>query len=144
MYSRIESLSPRRVTTMLAVLLATAGMAVMAMATKPSNAQAASCPYYYLCLYDGTDFSGASWKEWRCGTYNLGHYGFHDKTSSLINNQTNGTVSYFYDYKGWGDPFVNKDPVIAQRAYGYRRNLAWDTAYDGRSADNRIDIVKVC
>ena len=81
-----------------------------------------------------------------CGDFNLGgilmpdHRYWNDKITSVVNNQTPGTSSRFYDYNGWGDPLDtrNDTQVGSLTAPGYWDDLQYT------SFDNRIDIVHVC
>jgi hypothetical protein len=101
----------------------------------------AVCPDGYLCIY--WDRSGGSSNAglgfYYCRTVNLADWGWQNAMSRLNNNQSEGTVSYFYD-----DAYSSSTPIMAQRAPGHRANLAQDTAPDGRSENDRIDRIKVC
>ena len=65
-------------------------------------------------------------------------YGWDNAVSSLVNNQSSGTISHFYNY-------TNTTGYIGQQhAYGYRDNLALDTSSSGGNWDNKISRVFVC
>jgi hypothetical protein len=133
------------------LVFATLVVSVVAISTGQASAQApadplrldssGACPYYYVCVYQGRNEGGPAVPLgfYYCRTVNLADWGFSNITSSLINNQTDGTVSYFYD-----DAYSSSTPILAQRAYGYRQDLAYDTASDGNNSNDRIDRIKVC
>lgn len=102
---------------------------------QPTGAQEGSCASGYLCLWGGPNYTGPKLALYRCGWTNLGAYPYPgggtwaDKASSLVNNQTGGAVSFFYD---------NGVQVLDQHSYGYRDNLAYDGVND------IIDAIRVC
>ena len=103
------------------------------------------CRYYYLCVWIDAVYQGWRADFYYCGFYPLGPRvwpgsstnwsygrGMEDSISSLVNNQTPGTVSVFWDSVfGFGSYFT-------QVAYGYRDNLGIDGWND------RISSIKVC
>ena len=108
----------------------------------------ADCAFYYLCVWAHSDFTGSRLTFTRCGlgVQNLGTMAFpgggawNDKVSSVMNNQSSGTWSGFYDWYvggGWDD-------LKFLKAFGYWRNLAKDKADDGSHMNDRIDGVQVC
>jgi len=59
------------------------------------------CGYGWLCMYDTTYYQGSRLKFYNCGFVNIGSaYGWSDRFRSLINNQTTGTWSEFYNWNG--------------------------------------------
>ncbi|GIM90411.1 peptidase inhibitor family I36 protein [Paractinoplanes toevensis] len=108
----------------------------------------ADCAFYYLCMWEHSDFVGAKIHFTRCGlgVENLGNMAFprggtwSDKVSSIMNNQSSGTWSGFYDWYvggGWDD-------LKFLKAFGYWRDLSKDKADDGSKMNDRIDGVQVC
>ncbi|MGW2770674.1 peptidase inhibitor family I36 protein [Streptomyces sp. NPDC001275] len=97
---------------------------------KPLSAQA-SCSYGYLCLYDGTDYSGLMRSLYYCDFVNLGNYGQNDKLGSFINNQTSGTYARFYN---WEEKWVLKFGSTAPQS----KSLL------GSPYNNYIDAVDPC
>ena len=123
---------------------------VLTMPKPGENARAAvaNCAYKYLCVWSEYGFVGPrlTWTECGHGVINIGNKAFpggglwRDKISSVMNNQTSGTWSTFYDWYiggGW-------DYLKGLKAYGYWRDLAYDTADDGSHMNDRIDGVFVC
>jgi hypothetical protein len=111
------------------------------------NVQDAHCPFQYLCAYQHRDFGGAELNFLTCGReWNLGNYAFpgggwwNDKISSVINNQTPGTRSFFYNHISSN----NWTRVLSINAGNYLRNLAFDTAEGGGNLNDIIDGVHVC
>ncbi|SCL20243.1 hypothetical protein GA0074692_0819 [Micromonospora pallida] len=81
-----------------------------------------------------------------CGYRNLqdfsppsgGGLNWDNRISSLVNNQTTGTVSKFWDFTN-GTSYLGD-----QKAYGYRENLVYDSAASGGTWNDRISRVFVC
>lgn len=131
--------SRRRLTsTLVAAVTLTA-----ALGAAPSPAQAANypCTTNLLCLYAGTNFTGDVF--YLDGPYNgckdvtLPSY-FRNRTQSIKNNRASGTVSTFWDN-------ANASGLLGyQHAYGYRANLAYDSAATGGTWNLRIEAVRVC
>jgi hypothetical protein len=100
-----------------------------------------SCPYYHVCVWEHANYQGPGRAFSACRTVNLVNYGFNDRASSIVNNQTPGTVSYFYDSSA---PNIS----LRQHAYGYRDNLMLDYAEIpgpwGNNWNDRIDRISVC
>jgi hypothetical protein len=96
------------------------------------------CTNYHLCLWEHAGYRGYGISLWTCATRDLGRWGLRNRTSSLKNAQTGGTVSYFYD----DDSHVSY--VGSDTARSHRNNFQFDVAYDGRSWNDRIDFVDVC
>jgi hypothetical protein len=108
----------------------------------------ANCAYYWLCLWSEYGLVGPRIAFTKCGlgVQNIGNLAYphggtwSDKVSSIMNNQTPGTWSSFYDWYvggGW-------DYLKSLRAYGYLYNLANDRADDGSHMNDRIDGIHVC
>jgi hypothetical protein len=111
-----------------------------------------TCATGWLCLYQHANFGGYALRFTVCRLENLGNYvmpngqRWNDQVSSIDNPQTGGVVSRFYNYKGSGDPMnlANSNPVIAVTAGHYLRDLSKDSSFDGGTANDKIDIVRVC
>jgi hypothetical protein len=110
------------------------------------------CSNQLLCVWTDAGHGGYEKDFFTCQNVNLGDLTmpdgrpWNDKISSIVNNQTPGTVSRFYDYTGAGNP---NDPanwyLLASVADGHRLgNLADNNDSHGRSINDRIDIVHVC
>ncbi|ORT61735.1 peptidase inhibitor family I36 protein [Streptomyces sp. CB03238] len=54
----------------------------------------ADCPAQHFCMFTGTNFTGAQFNLYRCGTYALENW---TGNGSWINNQTPGTRARFLD-----------------------------------------------
>ncbi|MET7964694.1 peptidase inhibitor family I36 protein [Micromonospora zamorensis] len=109
----------------------------------PSPAQAANYPCYsnLLCLYAGTNFTGDVFyldgPTNGCKDVALPSY-FRNRAQSIINNRVPGTVSTFWDN-------ASASGLLGyQHAYGYRANLAYDSAAVGGTWNKRIEAVRVC
>jgi hypothetical protein len=110
------------------------------------------CSYTLLCVWTNADQGGYEKDFYTCQNVNLGGLTmpngrpWNDQISSIVNNQTPGTVSHFYDYVGSGDPNNSANWYrLASVAAGHRlQNLSYDTDDRGRSINDRIDIVHVC
>ena len=109
-----------------------------------SGVNAAYCEYKYLCVWQYAYYGGASYRFFNCGTVAMVDFPFpsggnwSNTISSLVNNQTAGTISYF-----WDD--TNKTIYLGQQhSYGYRDNLSLDSAASGGNWDNRISMIQVC
>lgn len=98
----------------------------------------ASCTYQYLCLFSNTSHGGYKISFYTCAFRNLGNYTYpgggrwNDKMSSLINNQTSGTRSPFYNYLGSNNWSLRFTSI----AFNSRTSLG--------SSNNLIDGVRVC
>lgn len=104
------------------------------LAAPPSGA----CPYYHLCFWKDTYYHGASKEFYYCGfvdleglPWTLGWGDVDNDASSLVNNQTSGTTSVFWDVEGGR-------ASLSQHSYGYRDNLVIDGWND------RITYILVC
>jgi hypothetical protein len=109
----------------------------------------ASCNILYLCVYVDRQYGGAELVFTVCGReWNLGNVAFpgggywNDRISSITNQQSSGTTSYFYNYNGSG----SWSRIVTVAAGNYRSNLALDTREDGGpgSPNDMIDGVHVC
>lgn len=98
----------------------------------------AVCASKYLCFWSNAGYSGYRLNLYYCQLVNLGNLTYpgggrwNDKVSSLVNNQTSGTRSHFYNYLGsnsWQFLFTST-------AYNERFSLG--------SNNNKIDRVSVC
>ncbi|WP_147376283.1 peptidase inhibitor family I36 protein [Micromonospora radicis] len=106
------------------------------------------CPSLYMCAYAHRQYTNPSLNFTVCGReWNLGNYAYpgggvwNDKISSINNNQSSGTWSYFYDHVGNN----NWDRILSVAAGTRRANLALDAAESGGgNANDRIDGVHVC
>lgn len=96
-----------------------------------------ACPYYHICIWDSIEFGGSGIGFYTCGDAHLSNWGWADRASSLVNNQTPGTVSWLWD---WG----SNSWFGSQTAYGYRRNMNLDYDSSGTSWNNRLDVIRVC
>jgi len=98
------------------------------------NEWPSGCDDQWFCVYDMTDFAG--WSEWYYECYE--QYVPDDLGISSMHNAQNSYRAYFYD--------TDVSPMV----YGslgpnsYWRNMAKNTASDGRSWNNRIDKVDPC
>jgi hypothetical protein len=113
-----------------------------------TNVQDDHCQFLYLCAFAHSDFGSPSLKFTTCGReWNLGKVAYpgggwwNDKISSIINNQSRNTPSFFYNYTGSGN---NWQRILSLNSGNYLRNLAWDTAEGGGTPSDRIDGVHVC
>jgi hypothetical protein len=114
---------------------------------KTPHVQDDFCPFQDLCAWQDAGFTGHSLTFLTCGhEWNLGKYAFpgggfwNDKISSIVNNQTSGTHSYFYNYTGnnvWAR-------VLSIDAGHYLTDLSKDTAEGGGGLNDKIDGVHVC
>jgi hypothetical protein len=105
------------------------------------------CNYGDLCVYSEAKDAFPPRGGWylhftNCGEeWNLGNIDFpeggkwNDRISAIYNHQTPNTMSYFYNYRGWGGFW---DQVLFVNAGDYRLNLARDGVND------IIDGVHVC
>ncbi|MGW3855436.1 hypothetical protein [Micromonospora arida] len=109
----------------------------------------ASCNIYYVCVYTDRQYGGEELVFSVCGReWNLGNYAYsgggywNDRISSITNQQSSGTTSYFYNYNGSG----NWSKMVTVGSKQYRSNLALDTREDGVSGtpNDKIDGVHVC
>ncbi|WP_431040517.1 hypothetical protein ACQUSR_00520 [Streptomyces sp. P1-3] len=78
---------------------------VIARVTLASGASAEdwppSCGHGYLCLFSGVLGTGSRLDLFRCGFVNIGwDYGWSDKLRSLVDRQTSGTRSSFFNWNG--------------------------------------------
>ncbi|MEU1607179.1 peptidase inhibitor family I36 protein [Micromonospora matsumotoense] len=101
------------------------------------------CLYGALCLFPNKDFGGKyiGWDTGAantCRDFDLTRWSASNWASSIVNNRPSGTVSTFWDN-------TNSTGLIGyQHAYGFRQNLAFDTASIGGTWDNRISSMRVC
>jgi hypothetical protein len=93
-----------------------------------------SCSYQHLCLFKDALYSGDRIDLFYCGYVNLfwERLSMWREISSLVNNQTIGTVSAFYETSS------SRNPLFWETAYGYRDNLAVDGWND------QIGYIHVC
>lgn len=93
-----------------------------------------SCPYRYLCVFKDSYYSGDRLIFSNCVNVNLfwSHRSMWLEISSLVNNQTIGTASGFWENS------TMTGPVLWETAYGYRDNLVVDGWND------RIGFISVC
>ncbi|MCT9935430.1 peptidase inhibitor family I36 protein [Planotetraspora sp. A-T 1434] len=90
----------------------------------------ASCPYKYMCLYDGTGYTGLMMQLYTCKFYNLGDVGLNDRLSSYINNQTPGTAGDFYNWEEfWAWKFSSAGAYSQQSLLGSPYNNYIDGVY---------------
>jgi len=65
------------------------------------NVTSRGCPYYHLCIWRDVNFGGYGIGFYNCGPFYLPDWGFaptvNTGVSSVQNNQTPNTWSYFYD-----------------------------------------------
>ena len=65
------------------------------------NVSGRGCPFYHLCVWRDINFGGYGLGFYHCARFDLAAWGFPPGTnngvSSVVNNQTEGTFSYFYD-----------------------------------------------
>lgn len=112
----------------------------------------AYCSFLYVCVFNNRNFNvgstnGTQLNFTTCGReWNLGNVAFpgggvwNDKVSSIINNQTTNTWSYFYDHISNN----NWKRIASLNAGHHLANLALDTAEDDGPLNDRIDGVHVC
>jgi hypothetical protein len=110
------------------------------------------CSQLYICVFNNKNFNvgstnGTQLNFTTCGReWNLGNVAFpgggwwNDKVSSIINNQSTNTWTYFYDYRGSG----NWLRVTSLNAGHHLANLELDKAEDNGRLNDRIDGVHVC
>jgi hypothetical protein len=69
------------------------------------SAQAATCYSGYICLFDGENYTGRKLSYKDCHFVDIGLVWGNDKIRSIMNNQSSGTESIFYnwiaDAKAW-------------------------------------------
>jgi hypothetical protein len=110
------------------------------------QAQYYLCDYKWLCLFQHRDLLGYGIDFYNCGNKYLSSYfmpggvPWNDQVSSIINNQTKGTWSSFFDWDG-SSQWIWMKSLIAP---GHLYNLAWDEAAYGGTMNDRIDMVTVC
>lgn len=94
------------------------------------------CPNFHLCIYGDKEFKGWSLQFFSCNTVGLGsdHW---DRVSSMHNAQ-NVSTARFIDV----DPEPDVEGSLPPNSWW--RDMTKDTAPDGRSWDNRIDVVNPC
>ncbi|MEV4826869.1 hypothetical protein AB0K25_00860 [Micromonospora sp. NPDC049257] len=109
----------------------------------------ASCNIYYVCVYTNRQYGGEELVFTTCGReWNLGNVAYpgggywNDRISSITNQQSSGTTSYFYNHNGSN----SWSKVVTVASGNYRSNLALDTREDGGSGspNDIIDGVHVC
>ncbi|GIH67594.1 peptidase inhibitor family I36 protein [Microbispora siamensis] len=111
-------------------------------AVKAGTMAASDCPYPYLCLFDNAGFTGTQYniavaQVNACPDIPIDSW-FAGRASSLVNHRPSGTVSTL-----WANS--NGTGLLGyQHAYGYRANLALDSASIGGNWDNRIRSARVC
>lgn len=94
------------------------------------------CSDNWFCLFQHRDFGGWSLSYYYCTTVNLAAE--HRNRISSMHNAQNSYSAYFWDI----DPSPDVQGALGPNRY--LRNLASDTAPDGRSWNDRIDRVKAC
>lgn len=114
----------------------------------------AYCPSFYVCVFNNKNFNvgstnGHQLNYTKCGQeVNLGRIAFpgggwwNDKVSSIINNQSTGTNSFFYDYSGGTNG--TWIPIKTVAAPSHASDLSLETDGSGRTLNDRIDGVHVC
>lgn len=104
-----------------------------------------ACLYYYLCMWENVYRGGERLALTDCGLYTLSRWNvrpgndWRDDISSVWNNQTPGTVSSFYDWRG-----VGYRRVLSLSAGNYLQDMTRDAAIGGGNLNDRIDQVYVC
>ncbi|KAB1919761.1 hypothetical protein F8280_24820 [Micromonospora noduli] len=92
----------------------------------------AGCSYKYSCLYSDNNYAGYRLSFTTCAFRDLSRYAYptgglwNDKVSSWSNNQTTGTLSWYYNYEGNGRwlQFLNsKAPYAAGQITGYNNMM---------------------
>lgn len=61
-------------------------------------AHAATCSSGYICLYPQTQYRGTPLSFRACTFVDIGRMWGHNRIRSIINNQSSGTVSNFYNW----------------------------------------------
>lgn len=112
------------------------------------------CPFLYVCVFNNKNFNvgstdGHQLNYTQCHQeVNLGKVAFpgggwwNDKVSSIINNQTDGTNSFFYDYSGGSNG--TWIPIRTVTAPDHASDLSLEKDGSGRTLNDRIDGVHVC
>jgi hypothetical protein len=130
------------------------------MSITSERSESGVCPEEFLCLFQHANFHSDWDTPWRsvrlaftrCQVENLGNYKmpdgrpWNDQVSSIDNAQIGGVQSKFYNYKGSGNPYDlnNSNPVTVLNAGHYLRDLSKDSSWEGGTANDKIDLVKVC
>lgn len=104
------------------------------------------CSFTYVCMWTDRQYTGSYIVFAACHDVNLGAIAFpsggywNDKISSIVNNQTSGTTSYFFNWYNtyWGQ-------LLTVGSGSQLANLALNSSEDGSGSPNdRIDGVHVC
>lgn len=69
-------------------------------------AQAASCSSGYLCLFNGEGFTGRKLSYRDCAFVDIGQVWGNDKIRSVINNQSKGRLTEFFNWHARQSRFV--------------------------------------
>ncbi|UYM06574.1 peptidase inhibitor family I36 protein [Solicola gregarius] len=99
-------------------------------ADKPIGSRDDGCDYGRVCLWEDEVLEGRSLEFYKCKFQKLRWYDFTNKTSSWVNNQTDGTKSTLYYWTG------SKVRSMAQLT-------AWNYQYYV-IPDNKADFLRVC
>jgi Peptidase inhibitor family I36 len=122
------------------------------------NDLTAYCSYQYMCVYNNRNFNvgttnGHEIDFFTCGReWNLGRVAFpgggywNDKVSSIINNQTSGTTSRYYNYRGYGGIWDLMTSLAADHHLSDLALNTWTDPNDGKqkSMNDMIDGIHVC
>jgi hypothetical protein len=119
------------------------------------------CSLYNLCLYEDAGFGsphGYYLAFYNCGFVDIGKLKFpeggpaepgqprwNDRVSSIINHQTHGVRSLFYNF-GYS-PVTGQEQFLyldSLYAYGYWRDLSSNHSWDGKPMNDVIDGTVVC
>jgi hypothetical protein len=76
----------------------TASVVALGMVQGVAPAQAATCASGYICLFDGTNFTGRKLSYRDCARVDIGKVWGNDRIRSIMNNQSSGTLSHFYSW----------------------------------------------
>ncbi|MFJ2722044.1 peptidase inhibitor family I36 protein [Streptomyces sp. NPDC087437] len=142
MFDRMSRTLRRRTVSAVAVAALAFGGSIVA--TSPSQAASApsSCPYKYLCLYSGQNYTGNVKTLYTCESVGLEKYAYpgggdwRDKTRSIYNHQTSGTKSDFYDTQNGSRMWVGSLTTYDTVGVGFSTLSS--------TADKKIDFVRVC
>lgn len=65
-------------------------------------AQAASCSSGYICMFPQANYGGTPLSFRTCGFVDIGRLWGNDRIRSIMNNQSSGVVSNFYNWHASG------------------------------------------
>jgi hypothetical protein len=86
------------------------------------------CQYKYLCIFPETSYNGPGWALYNCGFVNVGLSGWSNRLRSFMNEQTEGTVSIFYDWNASAKIWVE---LGASSSYDAQPAPTWLYSTDG-------------